>query len=58
VRCRYEHLVNTRIPQRICRTEAQWARIEQENQEARDNNSRNRGSRGESGTIYGADGLD
>lgn len=57
VRCRSEFQLHSRIPQRICRTESQWAEIERQNREATNNTMRNRGSVAESGTIYGADGL-
>ncbi|MEW4448082.1 hypothetical protein [Qipengyuania sp. JC766] len=55
IRCRTERLVNSRIPQKICRTEAEWEEIERQNREQHENSRRSGGNRAESGTIYGGD---
>lgn len=52
VSCRNVELVGSRIPRRICRTNAEWALMADENQEAAQNTMRNRGARAHSGTIY------
>ena len=56
IRCRYIRMVNSRIPERICRTNARWAEIKREQEEALLNGRRSGGNAAESGTIYGADG--
>ncbi|MDN3645511.1 hypothetical protein QWY75_04715 [Pontixanthobacter aestiaquae] len=55
VKCRYIYQLNSRVPDRICRTKARWAEIEKEQQEAIENGRRNGGNASETGTIYGAD---
>lgn len=48
VRCRTVRTTNSRIPERICRTEAQWAEIEQQSREALERNRRGAGASGDS----------
>lgn len=48
VRCRNVFTVNSRIPERICRTNAEWERIERESREAMDRNRRGAGASGDS----------
>jgi hypothetical protein len=47
VRCRNVFVVNSRIPERICRTNAEWARIQRETREALDRNQRGAGASGD-----------
>jgi hypothetical protein len=55
IRCQPEYLVHTRIPTQICRTKAEWHRIEQD-QQADLESSRNAVGAGRTGTIAGASG--
>lgn len=47
VRCRNVFTVNSRIPERICRTNAEWERIQQETREALSRNQRGAGASGD-----------
>jgi hypothetical protein len=47
VRCRNVFTVNSRIPERICRTNAEWERIQRETREALDRNQRGAGASGD-----------
>ena len=46
VRCRSVNLTNSRIPERICRTRAQWDEIERQSREAIARNRRGAGASG------------
>jgi hypothetical protein len=54
IKCRYIKELGSRIPNRICRTRAEWSRIETEQREAAVSNMRGGGQRSESGVIYGS----
>ncbi len=45
--CRAVPVVNSRIPQRICRTKADWARLQEESREALSRNRRTVGASGD-----------
>jgi len=47
VRCRSVYQTNSRIPERICRTRAEWDRIEQESREAMERTRRGAGASGD-----------
>jgi len=53
VKCRRIREVDSRIPTRICRTVAEWDRIDAENQKAMTEQKRGGGQKPASGTIYG-----
>ena len=46
VRCRSVNLTNSRIPERICRTRAEWDEIERQSREAIERNRRGAGASG------------
>lgn len=47
VKCRSVFVVGSRIPERICRTRAEWAQIERETREAMDQQRRTVGASGD-----------
>jgi|GEM_PF-4305629 len=56
VKCKYIQELHSRIPSKVCRTRAEWARIDEENREAARNNMRNSGRNAESGAVYSSPG--
>lgn len=52
IKCRSIQEVGSRIPSRICRTLAEWTRIDEENQTALTDQKRGGGQNPASGTIY------
>lgn len=53
VKCRSIREVNSRIPTRICRTIAEWDRIDADNQKSMTAQKRGGGQKPASGTIFG-----
>ena len=47
VKCRSIFQVNSRIPERICRTKAEWDQIARDSREALERNQRGRGASGD-----------
>ena len=51
IKCRSVKQLGTRIPDRVCRSLAEWAQIDKENREQAETNMRTKGASGDNGNF-------